>query len=79
MNVFKSANLLQKKNNELDEKIEGENKVIKFETNYTPMKNIAGEEDIIFENSENESVSFSREIIVGKRNLLKFFQIRSGI
>ena len=54
MNIFKSTSKLQKKNNDLDDKFDID-KETKVEGNFSLKEKI-----------ENESISYEREILVGK-------------
>jgi len=70
MNIFKSASKLHKKNNELDTKIDSEpssnnpNEKKQQVNHFNMMENIQ-KDDVIPENSENESIFFDKEIVVG--------------
>lgn len=72
MNIFKSTSKLQKKNTELDNKLDSDrslnynqNEKKQAEYNYN-LKEKIEKDNIIPENSENESVYFDKELIVGK-------------
>lgn len=71
MNIFKSTSKLHKKNSELDTKIDSDrssnnpNEKKQQENHFNIMENIQ-KDNVIPENSENESIFFDKEIVVGK-------------
>ena len=71
MNIFKSTSKLQKRNTELDIKIDSDrssnnpNEKKQQDNLYNVMENIE-KDNVIPENSENESIFFDKEIVVGK-------------
>ena len=67
MNIFQSTIKLLKKNNELDVKIDSDrsNQPDKHGNNYNINEKVDNE-NVIVENSENESIFLDKEIIVGK-------------
>lgn len=71
MNIFKSTSKLHKKNTELDTKLDSDrssnnpNEKKQQDNLYNVMEKIE-KDNVIPENSENESIFFDKEIVVGK-------------
>jgi len=71
MNIFKSTSKLLKKNTELDIKLDSDrslnnpNEKKQPENHFNIIENLE-KENVIPENSENESLYFDKEIMVGK-------------